>query len=86
MIKTWGSVLPEGISKNKQTQFFDSQIYFPVILTPWILNIFFFFFNLAGIYKFEKKMKKYSGDINPLGIHRNIRGSILEVNSEGLGL
>ena len=84
MIKTWGSVLLEGISKNKQTQFFDSQIYFPVILTPWILNI--FFFNLAGIYKFEKKMKKYSGDINLLGIQRNIRGSILEVNSEGLGL
>ena len=40
---------------------------------------------MGGIRKFEKKIKKYSGEINPLGIHRNIRGCVLEVNSEGLG-
>ena len=43
------------------------------------------FFNHSGIYKFEKKIKKYSGEINPLGFHRNMRGCILEVNSAGLG-
>ena len=42
------------------------------------------FCNHGGIYRFEKKFKKYSGEINPLGVHRNIRGHILEVNSEGL--
>ena len=34
MIKTWGRVLLEGMSKNEQIQFCDSQMYFPVILTP----------------------------------------------------
>ena len=42
------------------------------------------FCNHGGIYRFEKKLKKYSGEINPLGVHRIIRGCILEVNSEGL--
>ena len=42
------------------------------------------FCNHGGIYRFEKKLKKYSGEINPLGDHRIIRGCILEVNSEGL--
>ena len=32
MIKTWERVLPEAISK--QILFFDSQMYFQVILTP----------------------------------------------------
>ena len=36
-------------------------------------------------YRFEKKYKKHSGEnINPLEVHRNMRGCILEVNSEGL--
>ena len=43
------------------------------------------FHSHAGIYRFEKKFKKYSGEINPLGDHRNMRRCILEVNSEGLG-
>ena len=42
------------------------------------------FQNYGGIYRFEKKIKKYSGEINPLGVHRNMRGRILEVNFEGL--
>ena len=25
--------------------------------------------NLVGIYRFEKKFKKYSEEINPLGVH-----------------
>ena len=33
----------------------------------------------------RKKFKKYSGEIKSLGVHRNMRGCILEFNSEGLG-
>ena len=32
MIKTWGEILLGGMSKNKPTQFFDSQMYLPAIL------------------------------------------------------
>ena len=35
-------------------------------------------------YRFGKKFKKDSGEENPLGVHRNIRGCILEVNCEEL--
>ena len=69
-IKTWGRALFGGMSKNQQIQFFDSQMYFPVILTPWIWNI---FFKHGRIYKLEKKINKYSGEINTLGVHRNMR-------------
>ena len=34
----------------------------------------------------EKKINKYSGKINPLGVQKIMRGFILEVNSEGLEL
>ena len=30
-----------------------------------------------------KKSNKDSGEINPLGVHRNMTGSILEINCEG---
>ena len=43
------------------------------------------FCNHDGIYRFEKKFKKYPREISLLRIHRNIRGCIIEVNSEGLG-
>ena len=43
------------------------------------------FRNHGGIYRFEEKFKKYSREINSLGVHRNMRGCILEVNSKGLG-
>ena len=33
MIRAWGNVLLGAMSKNEQIQFFDSQMYFPVILT-----------------------------------------------------
>ena len=34
------------------------------------------------MYRFEKNFEKYSGEINLLGVHRNMRerGCILEVN------
>ena len=32
-----------------------------------------------------KKSNKDSGEINHLGVHRNMRGCILEINCEGLG-
>ena len=43
------------------------------------------FCNHGGIYRFRKKFKKDSGEINTLGVHRNMRGFILEINCEGLG-
>ena len=38
MIKTWGRVLLVGMSKNEQIQFFDLQMYLPVILALSIWN------------------------------------------------
>ena len=43
------------------------------------------FCNHGGIYRFRKKFKKDSGEINPLGVYKNTRGCILEVNCEGIG-
>ena len=43
------------------------------------------FRNHDRIYMIEKKFKKYPGEINPLGVHRNMKECILQVNSEGLG-
>ena len=43
------------------------------------------FHNHGGIYKFDKIVKEYSAEINPVGGHRNVRGSIVEANSNGLG-
>ena len=42
-------------------------------------------YNQVGIYSFEKKFKKYTGDANPVGVQRNVRGCILEVDSVELG-
>ena len=38
MIRTWRRILLGDMSENKQIKFFDSQMYFPLILTPWIWN------------------------------------------------
>ena len=43
------------------------------------------FCNHGAINTFEKKLKIYFGDINPLGVHKNMRECTLEVNFEGLG-
>ena len=36
------------------------------------------FHNHGGIYRFRKKFKNDPGEINPLGVHRNMRVCILE--------
>ena len=83
MIRTWGRVLLEGMSKNEKVQFFDSQIYlFVNNLNTINLKL---FRNHGRIYKFEKKFKKYFGEINALVVHRNLRGCILEVDTEEIG-
>ena len=79
MIKTWRWVIFGVMSK--QIQFFDSNVFSSNLNT---INLK-FFCNHGGIYRFEKKFKKYFGEINPLEVSRNIRGCILEINSEGLG-
>ena len=38
-IRAWGRILLGELSINEQIQIFDSQMHFPVILTPWIWNI-----------------------------------------------
>ena len=63
--KNLGEIFALGHSKNEQIHFFDSQMHFLVILTPWIWNL-------------SATMVHYTG-------FRNMRGCILEVNSEGLG-
>ena len=40
--------------------------------------------NHGGKHRLEKKFKKYSRKINALGVYKNIRRYIIEVNSEGL--
>ena len=60
----------------------------------WLTNVFAsnlntitlkLFHNHGGIYRFRKKFKKDSGEINPLWVHGNMRGCILEVYCEKLG-
>ena len=43
------------------------------------------FHNRGEIHRFRKKIKKDSGKINLLGVYRNMRGFILEINCEALG-
>ena len=85
MIKTWVNFFWGGrrggrgrrgerkggvcLSQNEQIQFLGSQMYCPVI----------------EIYSLRKKLKNYSGEINPLGVHRTMRGCILEISLERLG-
>ena len=79
IIRIWGRVSFEGACKKEQVQFVESQF-------------FFFFSNLntiniklfhGGTYRFQK-FKKCTGEINPLGIHRNMRECILKFKSKGL--
>ena len=39
MLRTWDRVLLGGINRNEKIRFFDSQMHFSVILTPWIWTI-----------------------------------------------
>ena len=81
MIKTWGRALLGGKIKNEQIQFFDSQMYSNNLNTISLK----LFHNHGGIYRFKKKVKKGSGEINLLRVHKNVRVCILEINCEGLG-
>ena len=38
---------------------------------------------MVGYTGLRKNSKKYSGEIHLSGVHKNMRGCILEVNSEG---
>ena len=58
-----------------------TQIEFPPL--PFVEGL--AFCNHGGKYRFEKKINKYSEEINPLQVHRNMRGCVLEVNAEGPG-
>ena len=68
MIKTWGRVLLGGMTKIEQVQFFDSQTY---LQQSYTINLK-LFGNHGGIYRFRRKFKKDSGEIKPLGVHRNM--------------
>ena len=80
MIKTWERVFLGGMCKNEQIHFLDSKIYFTVTLMSWIWNFFATMVEYTGLRKNWRNILKR---LNPLGVHRIIRGCILEVNSEG---
>ena len=54
--------------KKQQVQFFDSQMYYNN-LNSITLKL---FHRHAGIYRFRKKCKKDSREVNPSQVHRNI--------------
>ena len=68
-LKTWGIVLLGGMSKNEQIQFFLLTNVFASNLNTINLKL---FLNHSGIYRFRKIFKKDSGEINLLGVHRNM--------------
>ena len=78
-----GGVLLGGMRKNKQIQFFDSQIY-SICSNLNTINLK-LFRNHGEIYRFRKQFKKDSEEINPLRVHRNMPVCILEINCGGLG-
>ena len=81
MIKAWERVLLQAMIKNEQIPFFNSQMYFNNLNTITLK----LFHNHGGIYRSRKKIKKDSGEINPLLVHRNMRVCIFETNYKGLG-
>ena len=73
----------EDMSKDEQIQ--DEQILKNVFSSNLNTTNLKLFRNRGGIFRFKKKLIKYSWEINSLGVHRSMRGCILDVNSEGLG-
>ena len=68
--------------RKEQIQFFGSEMYlFASNINTINLKL---FRNFGGIYRFRKKFKKNSGEINPLGVQRNMIECILEIDCEGL--
>ena len=81
LIKTWGRVLLGAWVKLNRFNFLTHKCICSSLNT---INLK-LFRNHGGIYRFRKKFKKDSGEINPLRVHRNMRVCILEINCEGLG-
>ena len=75
MIRTWWRVLPEGVSKTVQFQFFDVQMHFPLIRQPWC--------DIKLLWK--KIQLNFWSEIKSYGVYRNMKECIREVNPEGLG-
>ena len=69
MTKIRGRVLLGSMNENEQIQFFDSNVsnVFSSNLNPRNSKL---FCNHSEIYSLEKKIKKYSGEINPLRVHK----------------
>ena len=58
--KIWKKVLPgESMGKNIYNSLFSTQIHFPVIWAPAVQK---FLPKGGGIYRFERKCNKYSGE------------------------
>ena len=66
MMKTWGRVLLGGMSKIEEIQFLTHKC-----ICSNLINLK-LFGNHGGIYRFRRKFKKDSGEIKPLGVHRNM--------------
>ena len=66
MIKTWRRISLGGMSKIEQNQFSDSQMYLFEIINLKLFD------NHGEIYRFRRKFNKDSGEIKPLGVHRNM--------------
>ena len=64
MIKSWGRVLLEGMTKIEETRFVKCICSNRIAINLKI------FCNHGRIYRFRKK--KYSGEIKCLGVHRNM--------------
>ena len=81
MIRIWGRSLLRDMSKKWTASVFWLRNVFSSNLNSMNLKL---FCNHGMIYSFGKKFKKYSGEMNPSGVHRNMRGCVREVNSEGI--
>ena len=69
MIETSGTVVLGGISKKEQIQFLTHKRICSNLKTINLkLSC-----NQDGIYRVRTKFKKDSGEINPFGVHRNMR-------------
>ena len=77
--------MQRGISKKEQIQFFDSFLmHFHAFSCN--LNAMNSKFFHGGIYRFERKLNKYSkGRDKALRVCRNMGKCIIEVNPKGLG-
>ena len=76
--------LQESLAWGHEQKWTDSVFWLTNVVASITINLK-LFCNHAGIYRFRKKIKKDSGEINPLGVHRNMKGCIFEVYCEWQG-